>query len=81
MSLQDTDILELVDRYSFLIKEYGQLALQIAPQLDKFGKYKQELELITAEFVKRNFVPSEPTDLRKFIEEELQKRGIKSGEQ
>lgn len=77
MSLSDTDILELNDRYTFLIKEYTKLAIEIAPLLDRFGKYKKELELITVEFVKRGFNPKNPEGLEKMIQDELDKRGIK----
>jgi len=76
MDLSNIDILELVDRYNNLIKFYTELALEIAPKLDKFGKYKKELEILTVEFVKRGFKVEEPDSLKRMVEEELAKRNI-----
>ena len=72
--LKDVDILELADRYNFIIEKYVALAVDLAPRLDKFGKYKQELELISVEFVARGYTPSNSESLKKMVEEAIQKR-------
>ena len=76
MSLEHVDTLELLDRYNFLIKKYGELALEIAPLLDKFGKYTRELQLITVEFSNRGVKADDPESLTKLVQEELEKRGL-----
>ena len=80
MSLEDTDLFELTDRYIYLVQEYVKLATEIAPKLEKFGKYKQELQAIVVEFARRNVTPNDPENLKKLIEEELAKRGTKGGQ-
>ena len=70
----DIEIGEILARYNILISKYTQLALEIAPLLEKFGKYKEEIQLITAEFVKRKFIPEDPQQLMDKITEELEKR-------
>ena len=81
MSLEDTDILELQDRYFYLIPLYVQLAMELAPKIEKFGKYRKELQLLTAEFVRRGVSTSDPEGLTKLVEEELTKRKQIDGEQ
>jgi hypothetical protein len=76
MSLEDADILELTDRYNFIVNEYVQLAVKLAPLLEKFGKYKKELEALTVEFVRRGVTAENPKGLASLIQEELDKRGI-----
>ena len=77
MSIEDADTLELVDRYNYLIKKYGELALELVPMLDKFGKYKKELQLLTVEFVNRGVNTKDPESLTKLVKDELEKRGLK----
>lgn len=76
MSLEETDILELRDRYDYLIKKYVELATQIAPLLDKFGKHRQELQLISLEFQKRGLIADNPEELTKLIEDAINKRTL-----
>ena len=38
MSLEDCDVLELMDRYEFLSGRYVALASELADKLEKFGK-------------------------------------------
>jgi len=75
-NLETTDLLELIDRYNYLIKTYVPLAAEIAPKLEKFGKYRQELQVISAEFVRRGYKPEEPESLTQMVEVELQKRNL-----
>lgn len=75
-NLNETDLTELVERYNYLIKQYVPLAAEIAPKLDKFGKLRQELQVISSEFVKRGYKPEEPDSLLKMVEEELKKRNL-----
>lgn len=72
--LENVELLDLVDRYNYLIKEYVQLSMEIAPKLEKFGKHRNELQIISAEFVRRGYQPSEPDGLKRMVEEELGKR-------
>jgi len=72
--LEDVDIFELRDRYSFLIGNYADLAIELAPKLEQFGKYKKELELISAEFISRGAEPDDPESLKKLLEGEIAKR-------
>jgi hypothetical protein len=74
MSLEDTDILELVDRYNWLVQKYAPLALELAPKLEEFGRYKQELQMLTTEFARRGYTPEDPESLTKLIEEAIKKR-------
>jgi DNA gyrase/topoisomerase IV subunit A len=76
MSLQETDTTELLDRYTYLIKEYVTLAAEIAPKLEKFGKIRQELQSLIVEFNKRGAELKDPEDYKKWVEEELLKRGM-----
>lgn len=76
MSLKEVDVLELRDRYDYLIKKYVDLATQIAPLLDKFGKYRQELQLISLEFKERGLMADNPEELTKLIEDAIKKRNV-----
>lgn len=75
-NLESIDVLELVERYNYLIQVYVPLAAEIAPKLEKFGKIRQELQIISAEFVKRGYKVDESESLKKMIEEELKKRNM-----
>ena len=77
MSIESADTFELVDRYNYLIQEYVKLAGELVPKMEKFGKYRQELQALTVEFVRRGVNVSDPEPLKKLVEEELQKRNIK----
>ena len=72
--LQNTDTLELVDRYNNLIKKYVELSIELAPKIEKFGKYRNELQILSMEFVRRGFKVDEPESLKKLLEEEIKKR-------
>lgn len=65
---------ELLQRYNSLISKYVDLAKDLAPKLEKFGKYREELQFITAQFQERGFDPQVPDSLTKMIEEELKNR-------
>ena len=86
MTLENSDILELIDRYTYLVSKYSELALDLVPKLEKLGKYRQELQLLTVEFSRRNIPIQEyerGTDaLKGIMEKELSKRNTKEdGEQ
>ena len=72
--LQSTDTLELLDRYNNLIKKYVELSIELAPKIEKFGKYRNELQILSTEFVRRGFKVDEPESLKKLLEEEIKKR-------
>ena len=75
MSLEDADILELTDRYNYLIQQYAKLSIELADKLEKFGKYKKELETLTVEFGRRGASVEDPEPLKKLVEQEISKRG------
>jgi len=72
--LEEADILELRDRYNFLAQKYVELAIDLTPKFEKFGKYRKELQLLSAEFIRRGADLEDPVSLQKIIEEEIAKR-------
>jgi hypothetical protein len=74
MSLKDSDTYELLDRFSYLLNLYAPLASELAEKLDKFGKYRKELQLIVVELKERGVDTQEPEELRSLIEEAIKKR-------
>ena len=70
----NSDNMELLQRYNYLISKYVELARDLAPKLDSFGKIRQELQAITIEFVSRDIVPENSETLVSVIEKELQER-------
>ena len=48
------DTLELIDRYSTLIKKYIELSSILAEKLESFGRLRNELQLLTVELKSRN---------------------------
>lgn len=72
--IENADIVELEERYKFLLQKYAELATELASKMDKFGKYRQELLVLTNEFSRRGVKIDDPEGLKKFIEEELLKR-------
>lgn len=77
MSVFDNvDTVDLLDRYKDLIEKYVKIAQELAPKLEKFGKYRQELQQITVEFISRGITTQDPESLVKVVEEELKKRNI-----
>ncbi len=75
-AFENVDTVDLLDRYRDLIEKYVKIAQELAPKLEKFGKYRQELQLITTEFVSRGVATQDPESLVKIVEEELKKREI-----
>lgn len=69
----DVETSEIIKRYSSLIEKYVELAKELASKLDKFGKYRSELQEITVELAKRNVPIDDPQALVELIEEELNK--------
>jgi len=68
MALKDTDTLELLDRFDYLVQRYVPLAAEIAPKIEKFGKYRRELQLIVVELQDRGVEPKDHEDLKSMIE-------------
>lgn len=73
---ESVDTVDLLDRYRDLIERYVKIAQELAPKLEKFGKYRQELQQITVEFVNRGISAQDPESLIKIVEEELRKREV-----
>jgi len=74
MSLKDADIFELTERYNSVLREYVDLAIELAPKLEKFGKQKRELQLLSVEFVERGVSVEDPDSLKNLVMQELEKR-------
>lgn len=73
-NFDNVDSNEMFARYYDIMKKYCELASELAPKLEKFGKYRQELQDITTEFAKRGVKPEDPSTLTNLITQELQKR-------
>jgi hypothetical protein len=65
MALEDTPLIELRDRYVYLVDRYITIAPELIKKLEDFGRIKKELELITAEFIKRNATQDIQDQLKK----------------
>jgi hypothetical protein len=74
MAIEDCDVLELKDRYQFLIKKYAESAILIAPEMDKLGRYRKELQLLVSEFVRRGVQVDDPEGIEKLVQQEINKR-------
>jgi hypothetical protein len=74
MSLEEADILELKGRYYSLLQKYVDLSIELAPKLDKFGRYRKELQLLTVEFANRGVTMEDPVELVKQMKDEAEKR-------
>ncbi len=81
MSLKDTDTLELLDRFDYLVQRYVPLAAEIAPKIEKFGKYRRELQHIVVELQDRGVQPKDHEDLKGMIENVLIARETVKDEQ
>ena len=79
MDLKSFDLLELVDRYNYLAEQYVKLVIDLTPKLDKFGKFRQELQVLSAEFAERGYKAETPEKLKKLIEDEINKRENQDG--
>lgn len=71
MALKDTDTLELLDRFDYLVRKYVPLAAELAPKIEKFGKYRRELQLIVVELQERGVQPKDHEDLKALIKNAL----------
>lgn len=74
MGLKETDTLELLDRFDYLVRRYVPLAAELAPKIEKFGKYRKELQLIVVELKERGVQPQNHEDLQTIIENALAAR-------
>jgi len=81
MTLNNSETIDLLDRFDYVAKKYVPLAAEIAPKLEQFGKYKRELEAIVVELKSRGVEPQDSEELTQIIEEELKKRGQELDEQ
>jgi hypothetical protein len=72
--MTEVPIEELLYRYEKVLPKYVELAKELADKLEQFGKYKEELQLITVEFDKRGFDPTIPDALVSFLQSEIDKR-------
>lgn len=71
--MNDLELLDLVDRYTYLSKKYGDLALDLAPKLEQFGKYRKELQFILEQMKKKGLDPQDSEKIKELLEQELQK--------
>jgi hypothetical protein len=72
--MSDLDLLELIDRYTHISTKYGSLALEIAPKLEQFNKYRKELQYLVEQIEKKGVKPQDSEAVKKMLEEELEKR-------
>ena len=70
MSIENSDTSDLLFRYNDLVSKYVELSIDISQKLEKFGKYRKELQILTVELVKRDVV-SDLKSLEDKITEEL----------
>jgi hypothetical protein len=73
MSLKDAETIELLDRFDYLVHKYVPLAAELAPKLEKFGKYRKELQLIVVELQERGVQPKSHEDLQRVVEQAIYK--------
>jgi len=76
MSLEGVDILELIDRYNYLLKEYIELAPKLAKSLENFGKMRQEIQLITVEIKNRGTNVEDSEELEKLFNKKIEDLNI-----
>lgn len=69
--IENVDILELLDRYNLLLKEYVELSIELSGKLEKFGRIRNELQILTVEFKKRGVEPKDPQELIEFFENKV----------
>lgn len=67
MSLEGRELSELKDRYFYLIEKYVELSKELVKKFEKFGKYREELQLISSEFAKRHHSVEDPKNLEEEI--------------
>ena len=53
MSLETSETAELIDRFKFLATDYQKLSVELAKNLEKYGKIRQELTILSEELNKR----------------------------
>ena len=75
MTIENTDSLELKDRYETLIQKYIEIIPALTKQLEEFGRLRNELQLISVELVKRN-ISLEDID-KKYEQETSQDNAIR----
>jgi hypothetical protein len=66
---------DLLYRYHSIVVKYVDVTKELSDKLDKFGKYRNELQSITVELVRRNIKLEDPIELVKIIEDALIERG------
>lgn len=78
MSLKDTDTYELLDRFDYLLSQYVPLSSELADKLDKFGKFRNELQLIVVELQERGVAVNEPEALQQLVKTAIEKQNEKA---
>lgn len=53
MSLEISETEELIDRFKVLVIDYQKLSIELAKNLEKYGKIRQELIILSEELNKR----------------------------
>jgi hypothetical protein len=56
MSLENSNTDDLLQRCEQIIGKYVELTLELSAKLEKFGKYRNELQLLTVELTKRGVI-------------------------
>lgn len=69
MSLENANTNDLLLRYEQLVGKYVELTVELSTKLEKFGKYRNELQLLTVELAKRGVVTNSEKYENKIKEE------------
>ena len=78
MAIEDEDTSDLIFRHQSLLEKYVPLAAHLNEELDKFGKYRKELQVITVELNTRGVSPEDPERLRTIVEQALKGKNAKT---
>lgn len=79
MNSDDIDLVELKDRYNYLVERYILLAKELAPKLEEFGRCKKEIEFINEQFAKKSQELVDSEKLMEKYEEDLKSSINKDG--
>lgn len=80
-NLSDKTVEELAYRFDSLLKVYVELAAELVPKLEKFGRHRKELQSIALEFKNRGVKHDDPESLVALLKEEVEKNNVSQPDQ